>query len=100
MATLFLFSPILFSCGPFKDELKGTALCLVLAPLTSSKTHLLHCNKGKVRGEPEDRHYYNDNGTLVTAQLLYNESEKGFEEGSLVLLEEVNFAKAVAFEND
>jgi hypothetical protein len=100
VAILFLPGITTFSCTKLANiKIRGTLVCLILTPLVESKTHLVHCNQTSA-GVQEDKHYYNDNGTLVEAKVETSFNGGALEAAALVMLEAVFFPKAVAFEND
>jgi hypothetical protein len=84
VAVLFLGQETDFSClgGLLNNKIKGTMLCLIHTPLTSSKRHTLKC-EGEAKGKAKEKTYWNDNGTIVEAQLLSNLNEGGFKESNL-----------------
>jgi hypothetical protein len=78
----------------------GTLLCLILEPLVSMVTHLVHCiNEAGTKGMPLDKHWWNDSGEEQTAVLLENKNEGAFEEASLLMLWSITFGEPVAFMN-
>jgi hypothetical protein len=100
VAVLFLTAPTTFSCTKLASIVtKGTLVCLILTPLVKSKTHLFHCTQSSA-GVQEDKHYYNDNGTLVETKLETSFNGGAEESSSEVALAAVFFKEAVAFEND
>jgi hypothetical protein len=101
VALLLLLTPITFECTSFaKNEVKGTLVCLILKPLVASKNSLFHCNKGKSKGEQEDKGYYNDAGTLVASKLESALNGAAFEESNELALAAVLFKEAVSFMTD
>jgi hypothetical protein len=80
VAALFLLKETEFTClgGLINDKVKGTVLCLILTPLTSTVTHQFHCLKGTKAGEAGEKSYWNDEGGKVEAQLLSKLNEEPF----------------------
>jgi hypothetical protein len=97
VAILLLPHETAFECGVFvKNIIKGDVLCLLLTPLTSSLTHLFHCNKGTNDGEQAQKTYWNDDGTAVTAQLLVEFDGGALNESNLQLLATITTKEASA----
>jgi hypothetical protein len=86
VATLLLAKETDFSClgGLLNNKIKGTLLCLIHTPLTSSKTHTVKC-EGEPKGKAKEKKYWNDSGTTVEVLLLSNLNEGGFKESNLQL---------------
>jgi hypothetical protein len=102
VAIVFLGKLTEFECAGalIKNVIRGSVLCLVLTPLTSSITHLLHCLKGTNKGEAAEKKFWNDNGTIVEAQLLANQNSAGFKEASLQALAASTTLHAGAWMNE
>jgi hypothetical protein len=88
MGMLFLPKLAEFDCvgGLVNNLLKGTLICLILTPLTSSVTHLFHCLPGATPGSSLYKQYWNDAGTHVEVQLLASLNEGGFKEANVQAL--------------
>jgi hypothetical protein len=102
IAILFLAKLTEFECagGLVKNIVRGLVLCLILAPLTSSITHLFHCLKGASAGVAGEKKFYNDNGTIVEATLEANQNNAGFKETNEQALATVTTAEASAWMNE
>jgi hypothetical protein len=102
VAIVFLGRLTEFECsgGLVKNVVRGLLLCLVLAPLNSSTTHLFHCLKGTDKGEAGEKRFYNDSGTIVEATLEANLNSGGFKEANLQVLAALTTAEAGAWMNE
>jgi hypothetical protein len=99
VAVLFLASAH-FLCPLALILVTGNVLCLILEPLVSMVTHLIHCTTlAALKGMPLDNDWWNDVGVLQTAKLESNKNEGAFEEASELALGTVTFGEAVAFMN-
>jgi hypothetical protein len=102
IAILFSGKVTEFECagGLVKNIIRGLMLCLVLAPLSSSITHLFHCLKGSANGTAGVKRFYNDSGTIVEATLEANQNGSGFKEVNLQALATENTPEAGAWMNE
>jgi hypothetical protein len=91
IAILSLSKELSFSCagGLVTNKIRGTYLCLILTPLVSSLTHLVHCLPGTAKGEARERAFWNDNGTMVAVELESDQNEGGFKESNVQMLYEI-----------
>jgi hypothetical protein len=101
VAILFLPKETDFTClgGLLNNKVKGTVLCLIHTPLTSSKTHTFKC-EGEPKGKAKEKKYWNDNGTIVEAQLLSNLNEGGFKESNEQAESTISTVEAGAWMNE
>jgi hypothetical protein len=101
VAILFLPKETDFSClgGLLNNKIKGTLLCLIHTPLTSSKTHTFKC-EGEAKGKAREKKYWNDSGTTVEVQLLSNLNEGGFKESNEQLESTLATTEAGAWMNE
>jgi hypothetical protein len=82
-------------------EVRGTLLCLILAPLSSKENHLFHCLQAN--GKSKVKQYSNDQNNAVVALLLTKFGAGAFEESGLLTLMTLEFGtpiQAVAFMNE
>jgi hypothetical protein len=98
---LLLPKEVDFTClgGLLNNKIKGTLLCLIHTPLTSSKTHVFRC-EGEAKGKLKEKRYWNDNGTIVEVQLLSNLNEGGFKESNLQMEYTLATTEAGAWMNE
>ncbi|THD79805.1 MAG: hypothetical protein E7812_08760 [Phenylobacterium sp.] len=96
VAILFALEEVTAKCSAVVTlKLKGTVLCLVLTPLTSSTTHEFHCTQ--TAGDPADKEWFNDEGAKQTPALLTSTNGGAFEGAALLMLFTIAFAEPVAF---
>jgi hypothetical protein len=101
-AILLLFKEAGFNCagGILNNKVKGKALCLILAPLTSSTSHRYHCVKGTNAGEAAEKTYWLDDGTAAAVQLLSSLNAGEFKETNLQELASIETLNAGSWMNE
>lgn len=99
VAVLFLPEELTLKCTALVTyKIRGTFLCAISEPLTSSTTHTFTCSGTK--GVPALKTWWNDSGEPQEAKLEISKNGGSFVEAELFGSGSITFGTAVAFMNE